>query len=229
MKKLIFGIFAHPDDEAFGPAGTLLKEVRQGAELHLIMLTPGQAGENPDSVEDLAEVRLGEWHEAAKKMGAHSLHNLDFIDGQLSNDDMIAASKKIEKIVRDAASSDDLVKEVEFISMDTNGLSGHIDHIVASRAAHYVFYKLKDEGLSLTRLRLACIPREQTSDRPNLGFVFMEPGRLPEEIDEVVDNRDLVDEVYEIMRIHHTQRSDGESHIKKLGDRVAIDHFIVKT
>ena len=36
MKKIIFGIFAHPDDEAFGPSGTLLLETRSGTELHLI-------------------------------------------------------------------------------------------------------------------------------------------------------------------------------------------------
>ena len=32
MNKIIFGIFAHPDDEAFGPSGALLKAVREGAE-----------------------------------------------------------------------------------------------------------------------------------------------------------------------------------------------------
>lgn len=44
MRKILLGIFAHPDDEALGPVGTLLREVRDGAELHLITLTAGQAG-----------------------------------------------------------------------------------------------------------------------------------------------------------------------------------------
>ena len=44
MKRVIFGIFAHPDDEAFGPSGTLLMETKAGTELHLITLTLGEAG-----------------------------------------------------------------------------------------------------------------------------------------------------------------------------------------
>jgi hypothetical protein len=56
----------------------------------------------------------------------------------------------------------------------------------------------------------------------------MEPGRLPEEINETVDNRNHLDEVLAIMRCHCTQRNDCEAHIDHLGERVAIDHFIVK-
>ena len=48
MKKFLFAIFAHPDDEAFGPSGTLVLEAQSGAELHLVTLTPGQNGQNPD-------------------------------------------------------------------------------------------------------------------------------------------------------------------------------------
>lgn len=227
-RKVIFGIFAHPDDEAFGPAGTMLREVRGGAELHLITLTAGEAGANPDGHEDLAQVRLDEWRDSGRRIGATSMHHLGFADGKLGNNEMIEASEKIERVVREVLDRPGSV-EVEIISMDTNGISGHIDHIVASRAAHYVFYGLKREGLPLSRLRLVCIPRQQTGDQPDLGFVFMEPGRLEPEIDEVVDNRETVDEVYEIMRTHHTQRSDCEAHISRLGERVAIDHFIVKT
>ena len=61
MKKVIFGIFAHPDDESFGPSGTLLKLRRSGYDLHLIVLTDGEAGVNPDGIENLGEVRLQEW------------------------------------------------------------------------------------------------------------------------------------------------------------------------
>ena len=228
MHKLIFGIFAHPDDEAFGPSGTLLSEVRGGAELHLMTLTAGEKGANPDNLPRLSEVRLAEWRKAGALIGAHTMHHLGHTDGELDNVSMLRASEQIEQIVRDTLASYASPVEIEFMSMDTNGITGHIDHIVASRAAHLVFYKLKEAGLPLTRLRLVCIPREDTGDTPHTGFVFMEPGRLPEEINETVDNRDHLDEVLAIMRCPCTQRNDCEAHIDRLGERVAIDHFIVK-
>jgi hypothetical protein len=53
----------------------------------------------------------------------------------------------------------------------------------------------------------------------------MEPGRSDQEIDERIDNREYLPEILPIMRTHHTQRGDGEAHIKNHGEQVAIDHF----
>ena len=41
----LVAIFAHPDDEAFGPAGTL-KIYSKTHDIHLICATRGEAGEN---------------------------------------------------------------------------------------------------------------------------------------------------------------------------------------
>ena len=227
MHKILIGIFAHPDDEAFGPSGTLLHEVKNGAELHLITLTAGENGRNPDSLPDLAKVRLDEWRKAGQLMGASSMHHLGFIDGELDNLSMIKASEEIEKIIKDVTATNDSSRPIEIISTDLNGITGHIDHIVASRAAHQTFFKLKDQGYPMTKLRLACIPRSQTGDKPLTDFVFMEPGRLDSEIDEIVDNREYFDEVKSIMLAHHTQREDCQTHLNSLKERVAINHFIV--
>lgn len=228
MKKILFGIFAHPDDEAFGPAGTLLGETKNGTDLHLVSLTAGENGMNPDNHKDLAAVRLEEWRHAGALLGATRLHHLGYTDGMLGNIAFLEIVERIEALVRDVLAHKDAQAEVEFMSMDTNGVTGHIDHIVASRAAHYVFYKLKQAGLPLTRLRLSCIPRAQTGDDPNLDFVFMEPGRTSEEIDEVVHTQAYLDEIYAVMRAHHTQRHDGETHIRTLGQEIATNYFIVK-
>lgn len=228
MKKLLFGIFAHPDDEAFGPAGTLLREVKHGTELHLITLTAGQNGLNPDNLPDLSEVRLREWQNSCKMIGATSFHHLGYTDGKLDNQTLIDASAIIEKKVSQIVKSHAKAVEVEFVSMDTNGITGHIDHIVASRIAHQVFYRLKESDFSVGRLLLACIPREQTGDQPDTNFVFMEPGRLPDEIDKVIDNSEYYDEVVAIMKCHATQKTDCDYHLKKLGDKLAVDYFIVK-
>lgn len=228
MKKIIFGIFAHPDDEAFGPSGTLLNETRNGTELHLILLTAGHNGLNPDNLPNLTEVRLEEWRRSGELLGATGMHLLGFVDGKLCNKDLTESAEKIEEIVKNTLKPHKDQAAVEFISLDVNGITGHIDHIVASYAAHLAFYRLKQAGLPLEKLLLACIPREQTGNHPNTDFVYMEPGRLPEEIDEVIDNRHLLKEVVEIMKCHHTQRDDCEKHLRKLGDKVAVNHFMIK-
>lgn len=211
------------------PSGSMLRTVRQGAELHLITLTAGENGRNPDNHPDIADVRLQEWREAGRLIGATTMHHLGFTDGTLDNTAMLEAVERIRTFILDhTPQTDETPYEVEIISMDTNGITGHIDHIVTSRAAHHVFYDLKHQSLPVSRLLLACIPRSFTDDQPNLDFVFMEPGRTPEEIDEVHDNNDLKDDVIAIVHAHHTQREDAAQHIQHLGTFGVCDYFIVK-
>ena len=226
MQKVIFGIFAHPDDEAFGPSGYFLQQVKNGAELHLITLTLGQNGTNPDGFDDLGAVREREWREGGHLMGATSQHDLGYIDGYLCNIEMIEAAEKIQKIITDIAHNRDI--EIEFVTSDLNGISGHIDHIVAARAASLVFYRQKQADPRFKRIRYSCIPQSMLSDI-NIDWLFMEPGRSETEISETVDTTALHDEIIAIMRAHHTQRGDGETHIKTRGDQLGIYSFIDKS
>lgn len=229
MKKIIFGIFAHPDDEAFGPGGALLLDTRSGAELHLITLTSGDAGTNPDNLTSLSEVRLKEWREAGKLLGASGMYHLGFRDGKLNNIDMLQAAEKIERLITDIVSSREVSVEVECMTLDLNGLTGHIDHIVATRATCLAFYRLKaKESSRYTRIRFACLPREQLPEA-NIKWLYMEAGRPAEEIDETVDARHLRQAILAVVRTHHTQRADGEDFLKYQGNNLGICHFIVKT
>lgn len=227
MGKIIFGIFAHPDDEAFCVAGTLLREVAEGAKLHLICLTDGcgKHSMNPDNVPDLRETRLNEWHTAGELIGTATQEYFGYADGQLNNDSHIEITEKIEQLVR--SHSQDADNQIEFITLDTNGITGHIDHIVAARSTLLAYYRLKMEGLPVTRVRLACIAEDDFSDL-NTGFTLREPGRSASEIDETVDATDYLDKIREVMWAHHSQRSDAEEWMRKLGDKIAINHFIVK-
>lgn len=228
MKKILFGIFAHPDDEAFGPAGTLLLETRAGTELHLITLTSGDGGTNLDNHENLGEVRLHEWYEAGKLLGAKEMHYLGYKDGKLNNHSMIEASERIRELIQAAVKDAPDDTEIEFMTMDLNGVTGHIDHIVAARAACLVFYTLKKTDKRFTRVRLACLTHDFYPTM-NTRWLYMEQGRTPEEIDETVDARDLREDILNVMRAHYTQRTDADFHIKLLGDGLGLDHFIVKT
>lgn len=227
MQKIIFGIFAHPDDEAFGPCGTLLSEVKGGAELHLVTLTDGAGNHsmNPDRVDNLGEVRLQEWQASTHLLGATSTHHLGYADGKLGNDDLVDIAKQLESIVENIARDREDI-EIEFITFDLNGLTGHIDHIVAARSTCLAFYHLREHHLPATRIRLYCLAH-QDYQTIETGFVFMEAGRNSTAIDEVVDARHLLDAVHQVMHSHHSQRADCDTQIASLGDRVAIDHFIV--
>jgi LmbE family N-acetylglucosaminyl deacetylase len=226
MKKILFGVFAHPDDEAFGPVATLLKEVSEGTELHLIVLTGGENGTNPDNLPNLGEVRIQEWRAAGELIGATSMHHLGYIDGTLNNLDHLEVTDKVTELVKEITAGHDDI-EIEFMSLDLNGYTGHIDHIVAARSACLAFYRLREQGLPMKRIRLACISREE-NPAVNTHFVFMEPGRTPEEIDETVDGREFTDKIHEVMRLHHTQRGDYQTVTTYKGDKLGLNYFIVK-
>jgi LmbE family N-acetylglucosaminyl deacetylase len=224
VKKLLFGIFAHPDDEAFGPGGALIKAVRDGVELHLITLTLGQNGTNPDNVPDLGTVRREEWLKSGQMMGAVGQHELGYTDGRLSNIDMIEIADKIQHIVHEAIAGRDV--QVEFMGLDLNGLTGHIDHIVATRALCLAFYRLKQNDSRFRSIRLFCLPREQ-NPTSNTAWIYMEAGRTPEEITETVDAREYHDQIIDIMRVHHSQRGDAQTQIDALGRDIGINHFMI--
>lgn len=227
MKKVIFGIFAHPDDEAFGPSGTLLKESRGGSDIHLIMLTAGESGTNEDNVPDLAQVRLEEWQRAGKLLGAKSMHFLGYKDGQLSNTSMIKIADEVIEIVSDEIKKYPKDTVVEFIGFDLSGISGHIDHIVASRAACLAFYRLKEKDPRLSRVRLMCLPAKLYPTH-STRWLYMEKGRPESEIDEVVDARELREDIIEVMRAHKTQRIDYEQVLKIQGDQLGLNYFVIK-
>lgn len=227
MNKIIFGIFAHPDDEAFGPSGALLKAVHEGAELHLITLTAGDAGMNPDNVADLGKTRLAEWHRAGELFGAKSMHYLGYSDGQLNNLAMIEIGQKLISIITEALKEAPANAPVEFMTLDLNGLTGHIDHIVAARATCFVFYTLKKEDPRFTRILFSCLTAEKYP-LPDIGWIFREKGRTIDEIDKVVDAREFQSEITAIAKTHVSQRHDAEYFFKTTGEDLGMNYFIVK-
>ena len=43
-RRVLLAVFAHPDDESFGPGGTLAKYAAEGVEVWLVCATDGNAG-----------------------------------------------------------------------------------------------------------------------------------------------------------------------------------------
>ena len=228
MKKVIVGVFAHPDDEAFGPAGTLIQEIKAGAQVHLISLTAGEAGANPDNAPDLGAVRLEEWHNAGQIIGATSMTHLGYRDGELSNSDMLPIADHIQVKIFELLSEPD-ISEIELMSFELGGISGHIDHIVAARAACTAFYRLKPHNPRLSRIRLFCLPKSWQPE-PDVSWVFMDHGHEDGDL-EKVDVGGCFEQRIEAIKAHHSQRHDGEQLLARCqddSDAAHFDYFVVR-
>ncbi len=89
MNKRLLAVLAHPDDESFGPGGTLARYAAEGVEVHVAIATDGVAGSVADGYEaalqELVAVRAKELDAATQILGV-ILHKLGYRDsGYLNN------------------------------------------------------------------------------------------------------------------------------------------------
>lgn len=130
---------SHPDDESFGPGGTIAKYAALGAEIHLLCATRGESGQwsdTPAKNRKLADVREVEHRKATAILGISSHEYMGYIDGYLSNilmDDLVT---KIEEKI--TSFQPDIL-----LTFDLLGLSGHIDHITMTMATTKAFEESK--------------------------------------------------------------------------------------
>jgi LmbE family N-acetylglucosaminyl deacetylase len=123
-------IFAHPDDETFGMAGTLCRATNAGHPVAVVCATRGEAGEIADpslaTKKMLGAVREGELRHAMAAVGVEDVRFLDYIDGRLPDADPDEAVAKIVRHLR--AFRPDVV-----VTFPANGGYGHVDHMAIHR------------------------------------------------------------------------------------------------
>jgi LmbE family N-acetylglucosaminyl deacetylase len=99
----ILVILAHPDDPEFFCGGTLANWARQGHDITYYLLTGGDKGYNPTTPAEMTPARLqdirhGEQNDAARVIGAKSVHFLDRPDGYLVPD--LELRRDVVRIIR---------------------------------------------------------------------------------------------------------------------------------
>ena len=89
--KTLLAIFAHPDDEAFRPGGTLSMLARRGVRIQVLTATDGgrgSCGEPPlCTSKELTAMREGELRCACAALGIEPPILMDYQDGRLSEAD----------------------------------------------------------------------------------------------------------------------------------------------
>lgn len=217
MKKTIVCVFAHPDDEAFGPSGTIYKLAKEN-DVYILCATKGQAGQDSRSETgtSLTSRRAAELKNSAKLLGVKKVYFLGFKDGTLSNNLYHKLAEKIKTHL------ESLRPEI-VITFEPHGVSGHIDHIAVSMATTFVVKKLA----YVRELWYHCIKRERSTFMKDY-FIYFPPGYKNSEIDKVVDIKDVWNVKVKAMHMHESQKHDAERILKMAEHFPKEEYFLVK-
>ena len=155
MKKRILLLLAHPDDETFGPGGTIAKAADKGGDFCLPAAPGGEGGMlGAPPVTDrahLGEVRAAELTCAAGILGIRKVSFLGFIDGQL-------ASTPRERIVEKAVEQIRWTRPHVLIGFGPEGVSRHPDHMVMCSVALEAFDAAADPSRFPHQLENGIVP-----------------------------------------------------------------------
>ena len=129
MAAAVF-IYAHPDDETFGAAGTICLLRSKGWRVVLACATLGEQGKCGEpalcSREELGAVRERELRDAACVLDISAIHLLGYQDKDLGNAPRDEIRRKLVAILRT-----EMPERV--FTFDPNGFNAHPDHVAISR------------------------------------------------------------------------------------------------
>ena len=169
-------IFPHPDDESFGPAQAMSKQVREGNEVYLLTLTKGGATKQRHkygySIEEMGEVRHREMLDVAKVLNLTGMTVLDLPDSGLKEMD----PRDIEKVLKEEIEK---IKPDVIVTYAVHGISGFHDHLVIYAVVKRVYAEMKEKSGFLKRLVFFTVTEEQASKQKH----FHISGSKDEEID----------------------------------------------
>ncbi len=159
--------FAHPDDESFGPAGTLVHYASQGVSVHLACATRGEAGEADEGLleayDSVGELRTQELLCAARRLGLAGVHFLGYGDSGMENSPenrnpaslhqapLEEVAEKLTRLIR-------LIGPQVVLTHDPSGGYFHPDHIKVHQATVEAFHSAADPGRYTEQLHQGLVP-----------------------------------------------------------------------
>lgn len=127
VAKSVLVVCAHPDDESFGLGAVLSAFRDQGARISVICFTRGEASTLHAGEGDLGAVRAAEFARAAEVLGVSRSELLNYPDGHLAEQPIPELTAHVLQLISEVGA--DLL-----LTFDESGITGHPDHIQATKA-----------------------------------------------------------------------------------------------
>ncbi|MBU0701849.1 PIG-L family deacetylase [bacterium] len=90
-------IAAHPDDELLGLGGTLIKHVRDGYEVHVVIMSEGASSRYEDGMKNKLKESA---YKAGGAMGVKQVHFCDMPDQRMDGIPLLDVIKPIEALIK---------------------------------------------------------------------------------------------------------------------------------
>jgi LmbE family N-acetylglucosaminyl deacetylase len=196
MNRLLC-VFAHPDDECYGPGGTIARCALDGYDVYMTTFTAGEAGSIGISKtlprDELARRRRRELSDACDALGVRGHRILGAPDGGVAGVDATWAVGEILADIR-------RYRPQVTLSCHRRGVSGHPDHIAVAGFLDQAIAAAGADGPWVSYEWGIPRARAPLYDRPSLA---------PLEEDEVAAVIDVggeaMDRKLEAIRCHETQ------------------------
>jgi LmbE family N-acetylglucosaminyl deacetylase len=221
--KRLAAVFAHPDDESFGPGGTFARYAAAGVEMTLVCGTRGEAGSighskryGPDL---LGRIRQAELEAAVEVLGFRALHLLGYADRHVEEVGPERGSADVLAILR--AVEPDLV-----IAFHPSGISGHPDHRAMTRYAAAAVAELGAETGRRPLLQYYTLPESVTRQVTDREL----PPVPDEDITVVLDTEPFAEVKRRAIHCHRTQLAFYERLLKMPGldGRFAVERYVTE-
>jgi LmbE family N-acetylglucosaminyl deacetylase len=198
-------VLAHPDDETFGPGGTIAKYAREGVRVSVIIATSGQAGRSAGlaaTPDELGRIREDEARAAGRFLGVAAIHFLGYTDGRLDEADETEVEEKVVRLIREE-------RPDVIITFGPEGAGNeHRDHRRISRIATRAivtaanpdeFSGQIEAGLTPHLVKKFYYMSGQEAPWRKMSVPFMP-------ITTIIDISDLVDTKVEAFKLHRSQQ-----------------------
>jgi LmbE family N-acetylglucosaminyl deacetylase len=128
-------VAAHPDDPDFGVAGTAARLVREGHQVHYLLLTSGDAGSDDPMIPpaELMRSREAEQTAAGAILGLTSVRFLRYPDGELQPS--LQLRKAIVRVIRELRADVVMCQDPRSLVDDDSTYLNHPDHRAAGQVA----------------------------------------------------------------------------------------------